>query len=328
MVTRRNGAALRRVAFGIGLVTAGALVFPQGVASADPSEGEVRDRVDKLMRESSKLVDDYNQAVVDRKAAAKRYKKTKAQLKASEAEFEQLKLRVAQLAAAAYRTGDLSSPMTMMASDDPQSVLDQVATLNHMSKVRASQLEEYEGVAERLVKLRADAKSAYDEALAAYKKINKKKNEVEDKLAEQRQILAKYTTPAPGGTPQNYTGPASGNARVALQFAYQQIGDPYSYGANGPDAWDCSSLTQNAWGAAGVSLPRTSQQQWNAGTRVTRAALQPGDLVFFYSSSAPSHMGMYAGGGKMVHAPSSGKSVQEVDMAGYYWANFVGGVRP
>ncbi|MQA97784.1 MAG: NlpC/P60 family protein [Streptosporangiales bacterium] len=310
------------------MVTAGALALPQGVASADPSEGEVRDRIDKLMRDSSKLVDDYNQAVVDRQAAAKRYKKVKAQLKTSEAEFNELKTKVAQLAAAAYRTGDLTSPMTMITSEDPQSLLDQVATLNHMSKVRASQFEEYAAVAERLAKLRADAKSAYDEALAAYKKINKKKNAVESKLAEQRRILARYTTPAPGGIPQNYTGPASGNARVALQFAYQQIGDPYGYGANGPDSWDCSSLTQNAWGAAGVSLPRTSQAQWNAGTRVTKAALQPGDLVFFYDSSAPSHMGMYAGNGKMVHAPSSGKTVQEVDMDGYYWANFVGGVRP
>ena len=87
-----------------------------------------------------------------------------------------------------------------------------------------------------------------------------------------------------------------------------QRGDPYVWAAAGPDAFDCSGLTQYAYAAAGVSLPHSSSMQSQMGTSVSRSELQPGDLVFFYSPV--SHVGMYIGNGQMVHASTSGKPVQ------------------
>ncbi|MEU0070920.1 NlpC/P60 family protein [Streptomyces sp. NPDC006332] len=98
-------------------------------------------------------------------------------------------------------------------------------------------------------------------------------------------------------------------AEKALAFARAQIGKPYVWGATGPGSYDCSGLTQAAWKAAGVTLPRTTYDQVNAGTTVSLSAAQPGDLVFFYDDI--SHVGMYIGNGMMIHAPKPGAYVRE-----------------
>jgi peptidoglycan DL-endopeptidase CwlO len=101
----------------------------------------------------------------------------------------------------------------------------------------------------------------------------------------------------------------SSKADTVLAFAREQIGKPYVWGATGPDSYDCSGLTQAAWKAAGVDLPRTTYDQVNAGTTVSIDDAQPGDLVFFYDDI--SHVGIYIGDGMMIHAPKPGAYVRE-----------------
>ena len=110
----------------------------------------------------------------------------------------------------------------------------------------------------------------------------------------------------------------SGAAQKAVDTALAQVGDPYVWGAAGPDAFDCSGLMQYAYSAAGVSLPHSSSSQSRMGTPVSRDQLQPGDLVFFYSPV--SHVGMYIGNGQMVHASTSGQPVKvaSLDSMGSY----------
>ncbi|MGW2898277.1 NlpC/P60 family protein [Streptomyces sp. NPDC001212] len=98
-------------------------------------------------------------------------------------------------------------------------------------------------------------------------------------------------------------------AAKALAFARAQIGKPCVWGATGPGSYDCSSLTQAAWRAAGVALPRTTHEQVGSGAAIELAELEPGDLIFFYGEV--SHVGLYAGNGTMVHAPSPGASISE-----------------
>ncbi len=98
----------------------------------------------------------------------------------------------------------------------------------------------------------------------------------------------------------------------ALAFAKKQIGDRYRYGGTGPNAWDCSGLTQGAWKAAGVKLPRTSQTQYRVGKKVSKSNLKPGDLVFFYSGIR--HVAIYAGHGNVIHASRPGKPVGTLKM--------------
>ncbi|MFI9354654.1 C40 family peptidase [Streptomyces lydicus] len=130
---------------------------------------------------------------------------------------------------------------------------------------------------------------------------------------------------AGGGTGGGGTtgGTQSTKAEQALAFARAQIGKPYVWGATGPSSYDCSGLTQAAWKAAGVDLPRTTWDQVKVGQRVATSNLQPGDLVFFFDDI--SHVGMYIGGGKMIHAPHPGANVREESI---YYMPIYGSVRP
>ncbi len=113
---------------------------------------------------------------------------------------------------------------------------------------------------------------------------------------------------------------------TALAFARAQIGRPCLWGAAGPDAYDCSSLTQAAWKAAGVLLPRTAQEQSGAGALVPLADIRPGDLIFFYDSI--DHVGLYTGNGLMIHAPSPGTPIREESIFYAGSAAIRGAVRP
>ena len=105
-------------------------------------------------------------------------------------------------------------------------------------------------------------------------------------------------------------------AGVALRFAVQQIGDSYVWGAAGPIRWDCSGLTMRSFQQAGVRLPHSSRAQYSYGRSITRSNLQPGDLVFF--GSPISHVGIYIGKNKMVHAPRPGARVQIAEFGNYF----------
>lgn len=109
-------------------------------------------------------------------------------------------------------------------------------------------------------------------------------------------------SPAPAPAP-----PVSGGAGVALATAAAQLGKPYQWGGAGPNSFDCSGLTMFAWAAAGVGLPHNAGAQYAVTTHIPLSALQPGDLVFFFGDL--SHVGIYVGGGTMIHAPHSGAVV-------------------
>jgi len=111
-----------------------------------------------------------------------------------------------------------------------------------------------------------------------------------------------------------YTGKIpsiSGKAGVAVTFAYNQIGKPYLFGADGPGSFDCSGLTSAAWAAAGKSLTHQTKSQWAETTRISRDQLQPGDLVFYRSLG---HVALYVGGGQIIDAPHSGTVVKKRTM--------------
>ena len=107
--------------------------------------------------------------------------------------------------------------------------------------------------------------------------------------------------------PQPALSELGARGRIALAFALAQIGKPYVYGGTGPYGYDCSGLAQTAWAAAGLWIPRTTQEQAGIGTHVPMNQLRPGDLVLFYADA--SHVGIYVGGGNVVVAPHRGARV-------------------
>lgn len=113
----------------------------------------------------------------------------------------------------------------------------------------------------------------------------------------------------------------------ALGVARGLLGTPYRYGGNNPTGFDCSGLVQYSFGQAGLSLPRRSSDQFRASQLIPPAQISPGDLVFFrISRQKVSHVGIYAGQGRFIHAPSSGKGVSYANLSEPYWRQRLVGV--
>jgi cell wall-associated NlpC family hydrolase len=145
-------------------------------------------------------------------------------------------------------------------------------------------------------KQEADAKAA---AAKLAQQLAAKQKAAQEAAAKAAPAQGTPAPPAPG---------TSSQADKAIAFARNQLGKPYVWGATGPDSYDCSGLTQAAYKAAGIDLPRTTYDQVDVGTRVAESDMRPGDLIFFYSDV--SHVGLYIGNGEMIHAPHTGTVVK------------------
>jgi cell wall-associated NlpC family hydrolase len=203
-------------------------------------------------------------------------------------------------------------------------LIHQLASLQHVSVRLAEERQAGIEEAAREAAQRAAEKKAREEAA-------RKRRQLAAQQAASQQSTP-TTSPSPSSDPSpgtsgpadpppsgNPPSPASGVAR-ALAFARAQIGEPYVWGAAGPNAWDCSGLTMGAWRAGGISLPHYSVAQYSQSTPISRSQLRPGDLVFWGSSGSPSsiyHVALYAGNGMIIQAPRTGRDVEEVSM--YYW---------
>jgi cell wall-associated NlpC family hydrolase len=152
----------------------------------------------------------------------------------------------------------------------------------------------------------------------------------------QEQTLVSDLTPAqqtavgPGGgtsKPVKYTGPTGSQADTAVAFAYRQLGCPYVYGGTGPchQGFDCSGLTMESWADAGVSIPRTSYEQWDDLPHVALNAVQPGDILVFFDAG---HVALYVGNNEFIQAPQPGQDVQLVTYQGANTPGIDGAVQP
>ncbi|WP_233617739.1 MULTISPECIES: C40 family peptidase [Actinomadura] len=338
--TRRKGGlgtarAFRGLAVAACLAVTTSLVSAPVAAHADPqpTAAEAQEKLDELNKKVDQYVEKYNDIGEKLKIAKKKYQAANKSATEEQAKFEEQRRTVAQMAANAYKKGgdDATNVASFASSDDPQAILDQSAVFSLLSRERSSELTQFIATAQRLRREQAAAKTAYEEVKAKSDEIKKQKAKVEKEIDKQQKLVRRLggTTSSSSGSGSvggTYNGPASGAAGTALDFAYAQLGKPYEYGAEGPSTYDCSGLTMKAWGAAGVSITRTTNSQWAATKRVAKSDLQPGDLVFF---SGLGHVGMYVGNGQMIHAPRTGKNVEVVSItSGYYLNNYYGAGRP
>ncbi|CCH90622.1 Cell wall-associated hydrolase, invasion-associated protein [Modestobacter italicus] len=216
-------------------------------------------------------------------------------------------------AQAATEQADAAEAAAEKATADAQTLVDQVAA---QQADLDTQIAEYKAAYDRLSaeeKARAEAEAAAAARAAAADAVARASQAAS--RAERAQSSSAGSSSAGSSSsssaaaaPAAAAPAASGAAATAVSTALAQKGKPYVWAAAGPDSFDCSGLTQFAYAAAGISLPHSSSTQARMGTAVTRAQLQPGDLVAFYSPV--SHIGIYIGNGQMVHAPTSGDVVK------------------
>ncbi|WP_159943261.1 MULTISPECIES: C40 family peptidase [unclassified Nocardiopsis] len=328
-MTRNSVPGSRRVA-AVGCATLGAVVLSSGAALAEPGREEARERYEQLQEELSELNEAYNQAKEDHSAAETELEDIEERLGTAQEELDAMSGKVAGIAQTAY-TGSTHSLLTVLFRGDPDSSLQNIADLDFLSEGQEAVLADYVTEVERAEELRDQAAAAEEEASEALAGAERAQEEGETALEEQAGVLESLggqdPTAARAASDDGGAVAASGDVQAVLDFARAQIGKPYVWGGTGPDSYDCSGLTQAAWARAGVSLPRTTYDQVNAGTRIPRDQVQPGDLLFFYSESSPSHVGIYSGNGNMIHGSNPSKPLEEVSLAAYWDGVFTVAVR-
>lgn len=297
-------------------------------AAPKPSAAAAKKELQKLNTKVDKLVDQYNKTNTELTAAKKRLKVLKAQKKAEQATYNRLHTRVVQLAADQYKTGQSDPATAVLASGNPDQALDQMSTFMHLASNRGQELTAFLASTQRLQRDLAAVQATVQDISQKATKLKTQKTALDKQIAKQQRLArqaGEANSPSGGKIGGTYTGPASGSARAALNYAYAQLGKPYISGGTGPKGYDCSGLTMMSWRAAGVSIPRVVPDQYNAVHHVAQGDVQPGDLVFF---SGLGHVGMMVDSGHFIHAPRTGRTIAVDPLAGYWQGQLVGFGRP
>jgi cell wall-associated NlpC family hydrolase len=307
------------------LALAAAFALPAGTAQAasKPSAADAKKKLDKLNDQVDQLVEKYDKTKGDLTAAKKKLSAVQLSADQEKATYDGMHAQVAEMAASAYKSGDMNDVTTFLSASNPQTVLDQVAVFSQLSNNRSSQLTQFLLSAQRLQRQLGQVKESTDQIKKKADDLKAQKAALDKQVVKQKALVRQTGAPTSGGSGLTYNGPATGNAKAALSFAYAQIGKPYSYGAAGPGSFDCSGLTMMAWRAGGVSLPHNAAAQYNATHHISRANLQPGDLVFFQGLS---HVAMFVSGDQIIEAPHSNAFVQFSTISGH--GGFLAGGRP
>jgi cell wall-associated NlpC family hydrolase len=295
-----------------------ALVWSGGVALADPSVSDLQKQLRGLNGDADQAVERYLDAKIELQQARSQLAGLQTHVDAARKQLEGLRGLVSSQAADAYKFGpaDLALMLEPGTSDD---TLDRMQTLSLLAQRAHDQLLDL-STAERafqdeMARLRKFEQAQQEQVkrLAAEKdKVDRLVQRTESLLAELRQtggagaVAGVDPGVAAGSVPPAPTG--GGGAAAALRYAYAQAGKPYAFGADGPDSFDCSGLTMMAWRQGGIALPHSAAGQYGVGRHVTRAELQPGDLIFRYSPI--SHVAMYVGNGMQIAATHTGSTVK------------------
>ncbi|MEU5639235.1 C40 family peptidase [Streptomyces milbemycinicus] len=313
----------------------------QGAAGS--SLQEVHKKVQGLYRKAEAATDAYNLAREKQVRQEKRIVKIAQSVVKAQKRMTGLRKRAGAVARAQYRNGGIPPEAQLLLGDDPESFLDDITLarkgqqatrglMNQLEKTQAT-LDRYAKAAtrewERLDASRAKKAAARKEIrakLAGAKRLESrlkaKERERLRQLEEEQQRRAQ-TAWLGSGILRKIGGKGTSQGLRAVDFATAQLGKDYVWGAEGPDTYDCSGLTQRAWAVGGRSIPRTSQEQWRQLPKVSVERMRPGDLIIYFKDA--SHVGMYVGDGAIIHAPRPGR---QITVAGAGSMPILGVVRP
>ncbi|MEV2244829.1 NlpC/P60 family protein [Streptomyces sp. NPDC049970] len=317
-----------RTAATLALAGAASATALEGAAQADPqvTPAQVRSKVDRLYHDAEVSTERYNGAKEKATASERSLDALRDEAARRTERLNAARDALGAFATAQYRSAGIDPAVRLVLSSDPDEYLERASYEDRAGDRQAGAINGVRRQISDIAQLRARAEDEVAVLASRRAELKKHKDAVRTRLADARKLLATLTAEqradyersadaahggtvrADRGTPRGSVAAPNARAAQAVGFAYGALGKPYVWGATGPASFDCSGLTQAAWRAAGVSLPRTTYTQINAGRRVSRSELAPGDLVFFYSGVT--HVGLYIGGGQMIHAPRPGAPVR------------------
>ncbi|GIJ27523.1 hypothetical protein Vqi01_26850 [Micromonospora qiuiae] len=289
------------------------LVAPATVARAEPSPAELTRRIEKSSAELERVVEAHNELrekIKENRVAVDRLRERIGPL---EQQAAQSRADVGEMAATAYKTGNLGTVDALLHGGDAVSVLDRLGTLDHLTRQRQASIAGYTADQQRLLEEKTRLDVTLSQQAARSKELSATKRRIErdlDRLYELRRQAYGRATERPANRSNSVEdAPAvSGRAGTAVRYAYGALGKPYAWGQDGPNGYDCSGLTSAAWRAAGKQLPHNTRMQWGVVAHISRSELRPGDLVFYRSLG---HVAIYVGDGQVIHAPTFGRNVEK-----------------
>ena len=294
-------------------------------ANAAPSLAQVQAKVRQLEEEATAAAEGAQEAKVKLAGLTKTLNGIKAKAEVQGQTVSTLQRSLGTIAIEQYKSGGFGQSFELLFSSDPTLYLSSAGSLEAITRRKSAQLRKFEAAQQRLNATTLTVNDKITLVAAAQKKLAAQSAIARSKLVEAEKLLSKLSKAererlarladdeenadqASSLQAAKSANGVSGRAGIALKYALKQIGDRYVFGAAGLVTWDCSGLTMRAYQAAGVSLPHSSAAQSRMGKKVSFSSLKPGDLLFY--GRPVSHVGIYLGGGKMVHAPRSGSRVK------------------
>ncbi len=329
------------------LATAGGIAVYSGAPGAGaapaPTISQVQKEVNALQGKVDKIGQEYDAAGQQLATAKARLAQVTKQSDNAQQQYDTASATLAAIAVTQYENSGQTSILGLLTSGDPSSVLGQASLLlqvegthneeaqqfltlaNELTTIKQQRQRTADGVAQ-LEAQYASQRTSMTKLLDTQTSLLKNLTAQQQAAVEAQTVGGSTTSSAVTSTPIAYTGPTSSQADNAVAFAYAQIGKPYLWGATGPGSYDCSGLVQAAWGAAGVSIPRTTYDQWASLPHIPMSDLQPGDLILY---NGESHVSIYVGGGYVVDAPHTGAVVEKIlESTSWYAGSADGAVRP
>ena len=313
-----------------GLALAAGVGLVPGSASAEPDIKDVQTRVDRLWHQAEVAQERYHDARLELTELRSDLKSLQADQARQDQRLEAVRDRVKDAVIGQYQGENLSAVGQVFVSKDPSAFMSELATMSSYNDLQSQLFTDYSNQVKALEIRTSATQHRLADISATEKQLAKDKAAVDSKLAEAKDLLGHLKAQARAAmtSRSDVRAPApsvavSGRASAAVNYALAQVGKPYVYGASGPSSYDCSGLTMASWAQAGVYLPHSSSAQYSSGPHIAASALQPGDLVFYYSPI--SHVGMYIGGGRIVHAANPGTGVT---ISSLYSMPYSGAVRP
>jgi cell wall-associated NlpC family hydrolase len=318
-------------------LTSSALASP--VSSKKAELARVQARLQTVYHQVDMAVEKYNQATTQLDTVQDQVKRNEHLLKVAEYNLDVANEQLSARALDIYKTRDVSVVDVLFSAsnfDDLVTQLDMMERLGNSDVDTVHSIEDYrQEIKDRRVKLAADKKAATRlvaqtadqkaeveglqgklEQMTAGIKADIKRMQEQAAARAQAAAEAAATAQNGGGTSSGGTGgggtvvdPGGSGHSAVVSIAQRYLGVPYVYGGASPSGFDCSGLTMYCYAQIGVGLSHGATDQQHASTPVPLSALQPGDLVFFGSASYSYHVGIYVGGGSMIHAPHTGAVV-------------------
>jgi cell wall-associated NlpC family hydrolase len=351
----REGSTIRYSIRAVGALLAFTLILQSGPALAAPKTStatktkmaeaaRIQVQVEALDAKAEIATEDWNEAKIAYDELHAKVTKIEGDLARIDTRTTVLQDSLAVRADAMYRNGPLGFLDVLLGSASFQDFAATWDFLNQQNDLESRSVAELGTLRSQKVATEAELKPAQDAAKQVYDTMATRRREVLAAQAKARSLLkgvkkevaalqakdrarraadAKKAKGSSKGTGWNWGDPARQPRSGVVSIALKYLGRPYVWAASGPHSFDCSGFTMFVYAQVGVHLPHSSRMQINYGAHVSRANLEPGDLMFFYNPIH--HVAIYLGNGKMVHAPHRG-DVVSIDPV--YWEYFVGGCRP